>query len=76
MPSCISAIRLRGFKSVGDRELHVDVPRGLVAVTGRCGGSWDRCHAVYMPYDCMLKEQASSAHMLHRPFVHLHTVTV
>jgi hypothetical protein len=36
MPSYISNIRLRGFKSVGDRELIVDVPPGLVAVIGRC----------------------------------------
>lgn len=35
MPSYISAIRLRGFKSVGDREVLVDVPPGLVAVVGR-----------------------------------------
>jgi hypothetical protein len=39
MPSYISAMRLRGFKSVGDRELHVDVPPGLVAVIGRYDAS-------------------------------------
>lgn len=39
MPSYISAMRLCGFKSVGDQELHVDVPPGLVAVIGRYDAS-------------------------------------